>query len=159
MVTDTAREHLVEFADPDAAIALAEGIASGARDWPRNRPMDRGLLLDPARRHEELIAAIARKIPPESVAETLDGLRTATKWITVAGEPMEVPDSAIRATFVKLYGDQFVGTPQARTPVEGEKTQTLDLETLLGSAQVRALLKAKIEAMDAAENSSISTES
>lgn len=155
LVTDSGCANLEECADPQAAREFAEAVAGGKRAWKVQRAlMNRALVRDPARRHEDVLAAVAAQISPEFFAQKLKSLATAKKWVKTGAESYaEVMDASAIAAFVKLYADTFIGTPIPRVPVEGEQKQSLSLETLLEQREVRDLLLAKILALNGQEDS------
>ena len=153
LVTDQGGVNLEECSDPDAARDFANAIAEGSRMWGRRRVADRVFIRDPARRHEDVLAAIDRRISPENVADVIHGLMHAKKMVTIAGAAMEVDDNVARKAGAEMYLANIVGTTTPRTPIEGEKTQTLSLDALLEQRAVRDLLMGKILAMNDAEDS------
>jgi len=140
LVTDQGGVNLEECSDPDAARDFANAIAEGSRMWGRRRVADKGFIRDPARRHEDVLAAIDRRISPDNLADVIHGLMHAKKMVTVAGAAMEVEDNAARKAGAEMYLANFVGTPTPRTPIEGETKQTLGLNELLDQPAVRDLL-------------------
>ena len=141
LVTDQGGVNLEECSDPDTARLFADEIAAGRRMWGRRLRASRALIQDPARRYEEVLAAVSDAISPEFYAQKLKSLASATKWVKTGPESYEeVVDASAVSAFLKHYADMTVGTATPRVPVEGEKTQTLSLEALLDQPAVRELL-------------------